>query len=94
MTIHNITCLLFALAIVYIVMYIFDMNAISDVFIGILGSIFVWYGLWRICELLEEQLQLDNKKIESSAFFTSIGFLMILIESKRHSLNDLISLIG
>jgi len=67
------------------------MSAAADIFLGLIGTIFLWHGLWNLCDLLEEQLGIGNKKIESSAFFTAAGIIMVLVESHKNTFHKILN---
>jgi len=67
------------------------MTKLADIFIGLIGTVFLWYGLWNLCDLLEEHIGMQDNKIKSSAFFTITGIIMVVFESHKHSFQNLIN---
>ncbi len=69
------------------------MNRTADVFLGIIGTIFLWHGLWNLCDILESQLDPHLSKMQSSAVFTTVGIILVLLESHKHIINDIMDYI-
>ena len=88
---HKVLCFSIAITTVYLMLFLFGFELMADEFLGLVGTIFLWHGLWNLTDLLELQLNLNQDKAKSSAFFTTAGLIMVALEAHKHTFHKILN---